>query len=192
MRNFLFCVAATLVVTFSLACAAQAQYGQAGGLSNRTTDAVIRILQRDFRECGELIIVFRYDCYSQSYRSAADRLDGLPGYAPAQEALRLVQTRISSVVSANIDTSRRPIRQGGRVFNAVTEAAIPVLRRETIRAMDEAQTILLRSPSAQQRPHYTRIASVIDSNKVLLRSALLLMDTELRRVAGLMRGARSG
>lgn len=186
MRNLFLRVAATLVVSMALTPMALAQYGRSDGLSNRTTAAVVRLLQGDFRECGDLIIVFRYDCYSQSYRSAADRLDGLVGYAEAQTALRLVETRIGSVVSANRDRTRPPLRQGGRVFNAVTEEAIPLLRRETLRAMDEAQTVLLRSPTAAQRPHYSRIAAVIDSNKVLLRSALLLIDTGLRRIAGLI------
>ena len=28
----------------------------------------VQFLQGDFRECGELILVFRYDCYTQSHR----------------------------------------------------------------------------------------------------------------------------
>jgi hypothetical protein len=186
MRKYLSRAIASAVLTCAISSSAHAQYNTWGnGLSNRTTNAVIRILQGDFRECGELILVFRYDCYSQSYRSAADRLDGILEYAPAQDALRLVEDRIASVVSANIDRSRPPLRQGGSVFNAVKEEAIPQLRRETLGAMDEARTILLRSPTEAQRPHYSRIAAVIESNKVLLRSALLHIEPAARRVAGL-------
>jgi hypothetical protein len=38
--------------------------------------------------------------------------------------------------------------------------------------LEKAETILLRSPTNKQE-HYTRIAEAINSNKVLLRSALL-------------------
>lgn len=188
MRKYLFCAVSSALLTCAIVSSATAQYSAWGsGLSNRTTNDVIRILQGDFRECGQLILVFRYDCYSQSYRSAADRLDGLDAYAPAQEALRLVERRIASVIAANLDRSQPPLRQGSRRFNAVRENAVPLLRRETIRAMDEAQTVLLRSPTVQQRPHYAKIASVIDSNKVLLRSALLQFGAHIRRVASLIR-----
>ncbi|MCR9110953.1 hypothetical protein [Marivita sp. XM-24bin2] len=78
MRKFLSRTIASAVLTCAISSSTHAQYTTWGnGLSNRTTNAVIRILQGDFRECGELILAFRYDCYSQSYRSAADRLDGL-------------------------------------------------------------------------------------------------------------------
>lgn len=154
-------------------------------VNTRTTDAVVRNLKNDFRECLQLFPAYRYDCYRKAYRSGAKRLKGSIDYEPAYEALRLVETRIAAVVDANIDPTQKKIRKGFQRFTPVNEAALPQLKRETIRAMEEAQTLLLRSPAAHQKPHFQKIAAVIDSNKVLLRSALLQLNRYVQRVANL-------
>lgn len=188
MQRVLACLIAAVLVTFAGVPSVQGQgwSQRATALSDSLTDEVVRRLGNDFRECGELSNVFRYDCYSKSYRNAAIKLVGIPEYGTAHEALTLVEKRIAAVIDANLDQSRPPLRQGFRSFKAVTEAALPVVKRETLRAMEEAQTILLRSPNAQQQTHFTRIAAVIDSNKVLLRSAMLQLRQGVTRFAGLL------
>ena len=155
-------------------------------VNSRMTDLVIRNLQNDFKECFQLFPAYRYDCYSRSYSSAANRLKGSIDYEPAYKALRLVEERISAQVAANLDPSQKKIRKGFQRFSAVNPDTLPTIKRETIKAMEEAQTLLLRSPAAHQKPHFQKIAAVIDSNKVLLRSALLQLETGLRRLAQLL------
>lgn len=186
-----------LVVTLAAALAvlaspsAQANYGEgssSGGsnirVNTRLTDMVVRDLRHDFGECLQLFPAYRYDCYRISYRSAAVQLKGSIDYQPAYEALRLVEQRISTLVKANTDPSQKKLRKGLQRFTPVTEAALPAMKQETIRAMEEAQTLLLRSPAPHQKPHFQKIAAVIDSNKVLLRSALLKLQDRAIRLAG--------
>ena len=188
MRRFLSCLATVFLLVASSSPNAQAQNWsqRATTLSDSLTNEVVRRLRNDFRQCGELLNVYRYDCYSKSYRNAAIKLSGIPDYGPAHDALRLVETRIVAVIDANLDPTRPALRQGFRSFDAVTEAALPEVKRETLRAMEDAQTILLRSPSASQQTHFSRIAAVIDSNKVLLRSALLQLGQGVTQFAGLL------
>ena len=152
-------------------------------LSDRTTNRIVKRLQSDFQDCTRHPKVYRYDCYQKSYASAASALRGSDDYAKAAEALRLVQQRIKAVVDANLDPAQKPLRKGLQRFRPVQQAALPQLKRETIRAMDQARTILLRSPSAAQKPHFQKIAAAIDSNKVLLRSALLHLHPLIRTAA---------
>lgn len=188
MRRFLSCLAVAVLMTIAGTSNSEAQgwSQRATTLSDGLTDEVVRRLRRDFQECSALQNVYRYDCYSKSYRNAAIKLSGIPEYKPALDALRLVETRIDTVVDANLDPTRPALQRAFRTHVAVTEAALPTLRRETLQAMEEAQTILLRSPSTQQQAHFARIAAVIDSNKVLLRSALLHLRQEVTQFAGLV------
>lgn len=155
--------------------------GASAGLSARVTKQVTHILQRDFGGCRTLQPVHRYDCYRQTYKLAIDQIAGLPAYRPAQQALEGVETALEQIVARNADPAQRPGHKGLRSYRAIKPAAVPQATRELSQALEEAETKLLRSAAAGNT-HFARIAQAVNSNKVLLRSALLRLLRPLRAV----------
>lgn len=199
MRFFLRPLSLTLVLSLSAASMASAGNSGNGGtrstnvtVNDKFTDQLIRDVSRDFNECLQLFEAYRFDCYSKTYRDAARKLKGSTDYQPAYEAFQTLEARIAQAVAANIDPTQKKLRKGFRRYDPVKPAALPALKRETIRAMEEAKTTLLRSPAPHQKPHFQKIAAVIDSNKVLLRSALLKLKSQLRDFATLLSGTAAG
>jgi len=152
-------------------------------VNNRTTREVVRLLESGVGECLQLFEAYRFDCIRKTYGFAARKIKGGIDYQPAYEALRSVEKRVEAAVNANADPTAKRIRKGLVRYSAVKPAAIAAVKRETIRAMEDASTVLLRSPAPHQKPHFQKIAAVIDSNKVLLRSALLRGPVQLYRLA---------
>ena len=146
--------------------------GQSSGLSSRSTRAVVTTLTRGFDRCGTLPQVYKFDCYRHTYKLAAQKLDSNQAYAEAAKALVLVEETLAQAVKKNLDPAQKPVRKGLNFYRAVKPAAVPQVKRQTERAMRQAETILLRSP-AEKKVHYARIAEAVNSNKVLLRSAML-------------------
>jgi len=173
--------------------AAHANYGGGGdssrdssnSVNNRTTREVVRVLEHGVGECLQLFEAYRFDCIRKTYDFAARKIKGGIDYQPAYEALRQVEKRVEAAVKANADPTAKRLRKGLVRYSAVKPAAIPAVKRETIRAMEEATTVLLRSPAPHQKPHFQKIAAAIDSNKVLLRSALLAVPARLYQLAQL-------
>ncbi|NIZ15578.1 hypothetical protein [Phaeobacter sp. HF9A] len=155
-------------------------------LNDDTTDQLAAQLKQDFRRCQANPKIYRYDCYRRSYRTGAQSLRGSSEYAPIAKALALVERRIGAVVEANLDPSQPKLNEALFVnHRAVKPEALPQIKQATIAAMEEATTLLLRTPDNTQQKHFQRIAAVIQSNKVLLRSALLELPRTLVRVAQL-------
>jgi hypothetical protein len=165
-------ISAPLVALFALAqsptsVSAGGDAGGSGasyGLSNTATRSVTKTLSRGGAQCRKQPPVYRYDCYRLVYRRAANQLQGNSAYSEAQQALELVERSLEAAVAQNRDSTQP--------YTPVKPAAIPRVKRAAIEALEQAETILLRSPANKQE-HYTRIAEAINSNKVLLRSALL-------------------
>ena len=146
--------------------------GQRSGLSSKATKAVVTTLTRGFDRCGTLPRVYKFDCYRHTYKLAAQQVNGNQAYAEAYKALVLVEETLTQAVKQNLDPAQKPKRKGLNLYRAVKPAAVPQIKRQAESAMKQAETILLRSP-ASKKEHYTRIAEAVNSNKVLLRSALL-------------------
>ena len=155
-------------------------------LNDNDTQLLAAQLKQDFRTCQSIPKIYRYDCYRRSYRTGAQSLRGSQEYAPIVDALTLVERRIGAAVSSNLDRNQPNLRENLFVqHRAVTPAAVPEIKRATLAAMAEATTLLLRSPDIAQKSHFQKIAAVIESNKVLLRSALLQMPETMLRLATL-------
>lgn len=178
-----------LFVSLLIAATAQAggdrdSFDSAGyggyGLNNTTTNSLIRQLKRDFQRCSSIPWTYRYDCYDDAYYRSARSLGQNPAYEPAAEALEEVGKKITAVIQKNADPSKPPLRKGLKTYTPITESAESKARQEVSRAIADAQTVLLRSPEGGE--HYTRIAAALESNKVLLRSALLWLGQLLRIV----------
>ncbi|OED49031.1 hypothetical protein [Leisingera sp. S232] len=146
--------------------------GQRSGLSSKATQAVVKTLTSGFQRCGTLPQIYKFDCYRQTYKLAAQKLNGNQSYAEAYKALTMVEATLTKAVKQNLDPDQKPKRKGLNLYRAVKPAAVPQIKRQATSAMQRAETILLRSP-ASKKEHYTRIAEAVNSNKVLLRSALL-------------------
>lgn len=171
----------TLFFLFSVPAAVLA-YGDGAGsggdagtsLSNSTTKKLTRTLTRGAKACQRLNKPYRYDCYRQVYRLAAQQLNGRPPYADAQKVLIEVEKSLERTITQNADNTAPRVRRGVQTFRAIKPAAIPGAKQDFIAALEKAETKLLRTPE-KGTTHYARIAEAINSNKVLLRSAMLLM-----------------
>lgn len=146
--------------------------GQRSGLSAKATKAAVSTLTRGFDRCSELPRVYKFDCFRHTYKLAAQKLNSNQSYTEAHKALALVEDTLTKAVKQNLDPAQKPVRKGLNFYRAVKPAAVPQIKRQTEQAMRQAETILLRSP-ADKRTHYARIAEAVNSNKVLLRSAML-------------------
>lgn len=161
--------AALILLLAAAPVLAQGYGSSSSGLNTRTTNKVVRLLEKGLKQCQALDSVYRYDCYRQNYRDAARQLDGKAAYAPAQQALREVEASLQGVLRANADPAAPQVRRRGQTFSAIQESAVPRSKATFTEALNQARTRLLRSPDGSG-DHFARIASVLDSNKVFLRS----------------------
>jgi len=151
----------------------------AGTLYYHTTNRLIRVLKRDFKRCMQLDKPYRYDCYDDAYVRGAELLSRNPAYAEAQQALADVGRDIGEIVVRNLDTGKPAVKRGNQTFRPIKESALPEAKAGVVRSIDQAQTVLLRTPD--KGDHFARIASALESNKVLLRSALLRLRRSVWR-----------
>lgn len=152
-------------------------YGNSG-FSNATTSKLTRSLTEGIAKCREsLEAVYRYDCYRQTYADAVKDLKYSRDYAPAQAILAEVEQSLGRTIARHADPSAPVVRQGFTKFRAIRAESLPTAKAEFVVALEEAETRLLRSPDNGQE-HFQRIAAAIETNKVLLRSALLLVPSD--------------
>ena len=145
--------------------------GGGAGLSNATTKKVGRTLTSGVARCLRVERIYRFDCYRQTYRLAASILNGRPAYTGARKALESVEAALEKIMQRHVDPAVPPKRKGFQTFRAIKPAAVPRATADLSRALDRAETMLLRSPD-RTGTHYARIAEAVNSNKVLLRSRL--------------------
>ena len=146
--------------------------GASAGLSTRATKAVTRTLTRDFMRCQKLTEVYRFDCYRIVYRLSARQLVGNSAYRPARKVLESVEKSIDKVVRTYADPTTPRKRVGFQAYRPIKPAAVSQAKREVTKVLAEAETTLLRS-TGKDNSHFASIAEAVNSNKVLLRSALL-------------------
>lgn len=108
-----------LVTLLALGAPVNAQYGgdgggygadggAAAGVSSRTTKQVVRTLKRGVQGCQSLPKVYRYDCYRETYKLAADQLAGRGAYLKAYEVLVDVERELDRVITRNADPTAPP------------------------------------------------------------------------------------
>lgn len=164
-----------LVSAGAIHAGGDAGYGGSGssvGLSAATSKSVDNTLSRGFSRCENVDWVYRYDCYRLVYKRSGDKLRGNTAYSEAQKALDLVENTLSAAIAKNRDPGTKPKRRGFEVYTPVKPSALPRMKQQTRKAIQQAETILLRAPEEKQ-VYYSRIADALNSNKALLRSALL-------------------
>jgi hypothetical protein len=142
----------------------------------------VRTITRGVARCQRVDRVYRFDCYRQTYHLAASLLNGRPAYRDARKALESVEVALDKVMKRHVDPNVPRQRQGLQTYRAIKPAAIPRATAEMERALDKAETVLLRAPERTGN-HYARIAEAVHSNKLLLRSRLYPESEELFRTA---------
>ncbi|MCA0871937.1 hypothetical protein LCL97_13945 [Seohaeicola saemankumensis] len=140
--------------------------------SSDFTGQVVGKLEGGISECQAVAAVYRFDCYRQNYRAVGRSLNGKPDYRDAQKALKRVEDTLKAVVKQNGDRGAPPLKQNGRTYKAVRPDTVAASAAAFNKARQEAVTILLRADGKAQ-VHYQRIASVVGSNKVIIRTDLL-------------------
>ncbi|MCB1342328.1 MAG: hypothetical protein KDK24_14930 [Pseudooceanicola sp.] len=139
-----------------------------------TTKAVVNMLTGGVRGCQQrLPAAYRYDCYSQVYGQATALLAGQPAFNQARVILQDVERSLNRTVRRNLDRAAPQVRAGNQQFRAIRADTLPAAKAAFADALEQAETKLLRSASVGE--HHVRIAAALNSNKVLLRSALLLL-----------------
>ena len=152
------------------------------GLANATTNKVVRILRNGVAKCKKVQKIYRFDCYRDTYRSAASSLDGKPAYADARMALKSVEAALDKIMITHADPTVRRKRKALKIYRPIKPSAVPQATVDLSRALDRAETLLLRSPD-RTGTHYARIAQVVNSSKVLLRSRLYPDGEQVFRTA---------
>jgi hypothetical protein len=149
-------------------------YGtRTAALSDATTNKVVRTLTRGVKACQRLERVYRYDCYRNTYAVAANQLNNIKDYEAARKILLQVENSLAKTIARNEDKAAPRKRRGVEQFRAIREQSLPRAKRDFVTALDRAETQLLRS-SGNSGDHFIRIAQAINTNKVLIRSSLLL------------------
>lgn len=144
--------------------------------SDDFTGTIVKPLEDGILECQAIAAVYQFDCYRQSYRAAGRKMNGQKVYRDAQKALRLVETTLKSIVKKNADKSAPKLKVNGKTYKAVKPTAVKPGAAAFKQARAEAVTILLRA-NGQAKVHYARIANVVGSNKLIIRSDLLIPVT---------------
>ncbi|MEO6300809.1 MAG: hypothetical protein ABIV25_04420 [Paracoccaceae bacterium] len=116
------------------------------------------------------------DCLSDQYRFIAQQLAYDSGYSGIRNALLVASDKLHQLARDNRaeGPKLRPLKNGEtphRNLVPVKDPAAVAVQAEAIVA--EASTVLLRSSSGsdQRRIAYEQVAAVVNSSKVLLRSA---------------------
>ncbi len=131
-------------------------------------------LEGGISECQAVAAVYRFDCYRQTSRAVGRSLRGKPDYRDAQKALKQVERALKAVVKQNGDSAGPPLKQNGRTYKAVQPGIVAASTAAFNKARQEAVTNLLRADGKTQ-VQYQRFASVVVSNKVIIRTDLLAM-----------------
>ncbi len=153
----------------------------ASGVSVPTHVQVAGVLNRAGQLCAAAPREYRLDCVILHLRRSAQAIPQYGTLGEAREILDETADRLNTILKANQDTARPPIRLQTRDsalepvtprLRAVKAEAVAQVNRQAARVLAEAETRLLRSaskagPAATQ---FTRIAAAVGSNKVLLRS----------------------
>ncbi len=143
----------------------------ASAFSDANTAQVVNTLKEGRVTCGRLETVYQFDCYRQVYRKAGSALQNRPDYAGARDALRDIERTLDKVVKQNRDRNKPVLNVGGMRVKPIRSETMPAAIKSFDAARSTAVTKLLRA-DGKAKIHYTRIADVVGSTKVLIRSRL--------------------
>lgn len=140
------------------------------GFSDAEIAEITQRMEGGFARCSAVDAAYQIDCYRRVYERASQDLKGQRLQADAQKAMRRTAVELKRLARAYADPAAPKVQVGGKTVAAIRLDALPQATAQARRILQETETYLLRG-NRQAALHYQRIASVVNSSKVLLRSA---------------------
>ncbi|POF34667.1 hypothetical protein [Roseibium marinum] len=137
------------------------------------TRDVVWLIMNDSNEClSGLLPEYRIDCMVSVFARASSTMEQWPNYWEAGEELRKLSRKLNGIVSKYADPNAPDVTEKKHPYRAVFKTNLARANQETVTAIDETVTRLLRSvgDSKKRKVHYSRIAAAVGSTKRLLRS----------------------
>ena len=149
--------------------------------STEVTDDIVTQLSETSVICQALPATYRIDCLAKQLEDLSDRLPDTGDYGEAKATLEQAADDLAALSRSNRDPSQprlkvtvpsQDVSTTTRPLAAITPTSLPSANAQAIEILESATTVLLRSPDTQSERavSYQRIATALDSQKVLLRS----------------------
>lgn len=139
------------------------------GFSDAEIAEITQRMEGGFDQCANVDATYQIDCFRRVYERAAQDLKGQRLQADAQKSMRRTAVELKRLARAYVDPSAAKIQVAGKTVIAIRREALPQAAAQARRILQETETYLLRG-NRQAALHYQRIASVVNSSKVLIRS----------------------
>lgn len=146
------------------------------------TTKIVNKLNQIQQICEFMGDEYKIACFATTYRQLANEVPANGDYAETRQVLLDTARKLDTLMRENLDRQKPPLRArletetgevvATRPMRAVQSQISPQLNQQASSIVAEAETILLRSASADSTRaiHFQRIAAAVGSNKVLLRS----------------------
>ncbi|MEO6300808.1 MAG: hypothetical protein ABIV25_04415 [Paracoccaceae bacterium] len=150
----------------------------AEGISQDETDQIVENLSSGTTFCQAVgDPALNVDCLSDQFAAAAKAMPAKGGYGDARKALLDAAAKLHALAAANAAPGKPAAKvkagnhRSSRPLTAVANPAAVAAKAAAI--VQETKLVLLRSSSGsdQRRIAYEQVAAVVNSTKVLLRSA---------------------
>jgi hypothetical protein len=156
-----------------------------GGEATNTgvTKSIVKILQGANGTCDRRIeLRYRIDCLRIYYLRVAESLPDSGDYLPVKQAMLDAAAKLDAIVLANLDETapllrprdgHKPAAKRLPPVRAVKESFAETAAIEAARVVEETELIIIRSGGdpARRTQHYTDIATAVEDNLIILRSA---------------------
>lgn len=140
------------------------------GFSDAEIAEITQRMEAGFDQCSNVEVTYQIDCYRRVYERASQDLKGQRKQADAQKAMRRAALELKRLARSFADPAAPKIQVSGKSVAAIRRDALAQATSQARRILQETETYLLRGNN-EAPLHYQRIASVVNSSKVLLRSA---------------------
>lgn len=142
------------------AAPAGAQGYDGAGLAPAQTERLLGALREGLQLCARAEPIFRTDCLSGAFRTAARKVGNNAAYWEADVALTRISRRLAALQRAAPDPAGRRVRLEGERLSAIDPRALPeasaMLRAQIARARDD-----LARASAAEAAHFAPISDLL-------------------------------
>ena len=133
--------------------------------STVTTERIAGTLTHGSLSCSRIDQAYRFDCYRQTFRRAAQQLNANAPYSDVRAILARVEKSAEQSVARHADPSKKKLRRGIQKFQATLPGEHAAAKKEFAAALDAALSELQSGATGSAKAHYLQIAKAIESNK---------------------------